>query len=223
MNATEEKKPSTFWLKAIIGALLIALGFVLGLWAGCAQKKKPSADFYAERINSGWVNIFIHALSGVKPVTYHEVQPETTILLDTVYVSREVSKFWGIGRVNLNPAPAPSFVQYMRGGRAYEDKFFADTGLNYTYRIWQDSTGVHWQEAALDISSLKTRRTILAVVFTGGAQYGQIDTLWRVRPEFEASLKWNIATWLYAKAGLRFPWGVFLNLTGEFPLITKEK
>lgn len=223
---TADKQPSTFWLKAIIGILLVSIGFILGLWVrSSCQKKDEGSLVYERSLNGEVVNIWIKGINGIaQKIEYIQVKPDTEYVLDTVYFPRDTVSHYAITRVVLLPNPLESFIRSRDTlGYARETQFLTSPNiLNGAYDISIDSTGkVKWYEAPINLEP-KEPQTILAVCFSGGAQYGQVDTLWRVRPEFEASLKWRIIKDnLYAKTGFKYPLAYFINLTGEFPLITK--
>lgn len=220
---TETKKRDWGWL-GYVGTALLGAAVAVIIMLSCGKKPPIPASVIDAIIHVAFLHYpprepadIVLPLTGDSTYTGQILEIHK---LDTVPDTLHV--YTGIMQGRLTPAQ--SWLWYYDSLNYYTaSKLTAPLDFNWDVVFGLDTTGKpHIAYTKLPQYTPPIRRT-LAVCLSGGAQYGQVDTLYQVRPEFETSLKWNITSWLYAKAGLRFPWGAFLTLTGDIPLITKEK
>lgn len=229
MTEDTKKQPSTFWLKSVIGVLLLAIGFICGLWTACSMKPKPpeGALIYERSLDGRVVNLWIKGINGIaQKIEYKEVKPDTEYLLDTVYFPRDTISHYAITSVTLLPNPLTSFIHSRDTlGYARETQFLTSPNmLGGTYDIRIDTTGkVTWYEVPIDLRP-KVKRTILSVILSGGVQYGQVDTLWKFSPEFGAGVEWTPfkTDWFALYAGLAYPPKAEIETRFKIPVLTKE-
>ena len=222
---TETKKRDWGWL-GYVGTALFGAAVAVIIMLSCGKKDTPEGALIYERSLDGRVvNLWIKGINGIaQKIEYKEVKPDTEYLLDTVYFPLDTISHYAITSVTLLPNPLTSFIRSRDTlGYARETQFLTSPNmLGGTYDIRIDTTGkVTWYEAPINLQP-KTKRTVLSVGISGGVQYGQVDTLWRVAPRFETYFQYSPWDFLKLRLGLGYPWGAFATATWEIP-VAKEK
>lgn len=220
---TETKKRDWGWL-GYVGATLFGAAVAVIIMLSCGKKDTPEeGTLITQRMPNGYVEFWVKSLKGIaKKLEFKPVKPDTEFILDTVLFPQVVTRYWGIGTVLFNPKPIPSSIQYVDSlGKPHETQYITTIEMYGASRITQDSTGVHIQETVIDLRP-KVKRTVLSVGISGGAQYGQVDTLWRFDPRLETYFQYSPWDFLKLRIGLGYPWGAFATATWEIP-VAKEK
>ena len=220
---TETKKRDWGWL-GYLGTALFGAAVAVIIMLSCGKKDTTEGALIYERSLDGRVvNIWKKVINGIaQKVEYKEVKPDTEYLLDTVYFPKQITKLWGIGSIFYNPQPLPSAIFYRdTNGTASAMQFMANLEIAGALRITTDSAGKpHIEEAPINLQP-KVKRTVLSVGISGGAQYGQVDTLWRVAPRFETYLQYSPWDFLKFRIGLGYPCGAFATAMWEIGVVKK--
>jgi hypothetical protein len=222
---TEEPKPaSAFWLKAVIGFLLIGIGFILGLWTGCS-KKKP------EPVPASVIDAIIHVAflryppqepaDIVSPLkgdsTYHGQLLETH-KLDTIPDTLHI--YTGIAQGRLTPTMA--WVWYYDSLNYYTaSKLTAPLDFNWDVTFGLDPTGKpQIAYTKLPQYTPQPKRVLLAVELEAGARYPFEDSA-RIGLKAGCHVAWYPWDWFAVKAGFSWPPSADISANFIFPVVKK--